>query len=203
MPALRDTPFQRTIANTLHCDSGTASIMKSAGGPNLVAAKFSPGAKPFLTLTTQVKTRNWAVDFAMPGNPQKLTDSEWKRWLQPTGMLPTDGIVQQRATEITQAAKTDVDKARAIYEWIVENTYRNPKTRGCGVGNIRFMLESGDLGGKCADLNALFVGLARAAGLPARDVYGLRIAPSAMGCKSLGVASEDVTRRSIVVPKST
>jgi hypothetical protein len=29
------------------------------------------------------------------------------------------------------------------------------------------MLESGDLSGKCADINALFVGLARACGPPA------------------------------------
>ena len=85
------------------------------------------------------------------------------------------------ATEITRDAKTDIDKARAIYEWIVENTFRDPKTRGCGVGDIRFMLESRDLGGKCADLNALYVGLARAAGLPARDVYGIRVAKSEIG----------------------
>jgi transglutaminase-like putative cysteine protease len=84
--------------------------------------------------------------------------------------------------------------AHAIYEWIVENTYRKPSTRGCGVGNIRFMLESGDLGGKCADLNALYVGLARAAGLPARDVYGIRLAKSEMGYKSLGTSSDNVTK---------
>ncbi len=56
------------------------------------------------------------------------------------------------------------------------------------------MLKAGDLGGKCADLNALFVGLARASGLPARDVYGLRVAPSKFGYKSLGTGSEIVTR---------
>ena len=51
------------------------------------------------------------------------------------------------------------------------------------------MLESGNLGGKCADLNALYVGLARAAGMPARDVYGMRVAPSAFGYKSLGAGT--------------
>jgi transglutaminase-like putative cysteine protease len=54
------------------------------------------------------------------------------------------------------------------------------------------MLESGNLGGKCADLNALFVGLARSAGIPARDVYGVRVADSATW-KSLG-KSGDITR---------
>src|SRR5208283_255737 len=51
-----------------------------------------------------------------------------------------------------------------------------------------------DLGGKCADLNALFVGLARAAGVPARDVYGIRTAKSQLGYKSLGASSEIVTK---------
>jgi transglutaminase-like putative cysteine protease len=49
------------------------------------------------------------------------------------------------------------------------------------------MLRTGYLGGKCADLNALYVGLARAAGLPARDAYGVRCAKSA-DFKSLGAA---------------
>jgi transglutaminase-like putative cysteine protease len=94
----------------------------------------------------------------------------------------------------TKGAKTDTEQAKAIYEWIVDNTYRNPKTRGCGVGDIRFMLESKDLGGKCADLNALYVGLTRAAGIPARDVYGIRVAKSELGYKSLGASSEKITK---------
>ena len=105
-------------------------------------------------------------------------------------MLPTDGIVRKTALEITRGARTDLDKARAIYEWIVDNTQRNPETKGCGLGDIRFMLETGDLSGKCADLNALYVGLARAAGLPARDVYGIRVADSRFGYKSLGKSGD-------------
>jgi hypothetical protein len=66
------------------------------------------------------------------------------------------------------------------------NTYREPKVRGCGEGDIKTMLETGNLGGKCADLNALFVGLCRSVGVPARDVYGIRLAPSAFGYKELG-----------------
>ena len=81
----------------------------------------------------------------------------------------------------------------AVYEWVVENTERNPKARGCGVGDIKAMLERKALNGKCADLNALFAGLVRAAGVPARDVYGIRVADSARGDKSLGKAGE-ITR---------
>jgi hypothetical protein len=46
------------------------------------------------------------------------------------------------------------------------------------------------LGGKCADLNALFVALARSAGVPARDVYGIRVDDSARGYKSLGKSGD-------------
>src|SRR5260370_37363946 len=107
-----------------------------------------------------------------PNKASKAHHAELDPFLRPTKLLPPDGIVKATAAEITSGAKTDVEKARAIYEWIVDNTFRNPKTRGCGVCDIRFMLES--------------VGLARAAGLPARDVYGIRVAKSEMGYKSLG-----------------
>jgi transglutaminase-like putative cysteine protease len=56
------------------------------------------------------------------------------------------------------------------------------------------MLETGYLGGKCADLNALYVGLARSVGLPSRDVYGVRVAPSKFGYKSLGASGPNITK---------
>jgi transglutaminase-like putative cysteine protease len=87
-----------------------------------------------------------------------------------TDLMPTDGIVKSTADGIVGWAFSDVEKARRIYEWIVDNTFRNPKTRGCGIGDIGSMRKTGDLSGKCANLNALYVGLARAVGLPARDV---------------------------------
>ena len=66
--------------------------------------------------------------------------------------------------------------------------------RGCGIGDIAAMLKTGNLGGKCADLNALYVGLTRAAGLPARDLYGIRVAPSKFGYKSLGAGSAVISK---------
>ncbi len=192
---LSKTPFQRTLSNEFHADGGTARILKaSADGLGMVAAEFPAGVKPVVTLTSRVATRNYAVDLSTPGNAPKAQSAELQHFLRPTKLLPTSGIVKAAATEITSGAKTDLAKAQAIYEWIVDNTFRNPKTRGCGTGDIRFMLESKDLGGKCADLNALYVGLARAAGLPARDVYGIRVAKSELGYLSLGVASENITK---------
>jgi transglutaminase-like putative cysteine protease len=189
------TPFQKALANDFKADGGTAKLIESrADSMGIIAAEFPAGVLPALTVTSRITTRNFTVNLSTPGKAPKENPAELAHFLRPTKLMPTDGIVKATATEITKGSKTDVEKARAIYEWIVDNTFRNPKTRGCGLGDIRFMLESKDLGGKCADLNALYVGLARAAGLPARDVYGIRTAKSEMGYKSLGPSSEIVTK---------
>jgi transglutaminase-like putative cysteine protease len=189
------TPFQNTLSNTFKADGGTAKIVESEpDGLGIIAAEFPPGVSPIITVTSRIETKNYAVDLSAPSKARKETRAGLDHFLRPTKLLPTDGIVRETSIEITKGANTDVQKARAIYEWIVDNTFRNPKTRGCGLGDIRFMLESEDLGGKCADLNALYVGLARAAGLPARDVYGIRDAKSEEGYKSLGPSTAIVTK---------
>jgi transglutaminase-like putative cysteine protease len=191
----RATPFQETLANAYHAEGGSAKFFDNAADAlGIIAAEFPAGVAPVLTVTSRVSTRDYTVDLEARGKAPREKAEGLKYFLRPTKYLPTDGIVKTTAGEITKNAKTDVEKARAIYEWIVDNTFRNPKTRGCGVGDIRFMLDSKDLGGKCADLNALYVGLARAAGLPARDVYGIRVAKSELGYKSLGASSEKVTK---------
>jgi transglutaminase-like putative cysteine protease len=170
--------------------SGNAASTKVVGdaryGARMVLAEFSPGAAtPVLEVTSRIRTRNRAVDWSRK-SPAPEDAATLRAWVEPTELMPTDGIVRQTAAEITKGQRGDLAKVQAIYDWVVLNTHREPKVRGCGVGDIKAMLESGNLSGKCADLNALFVGLCRAAGVPARDVYGIRLAPSAFGYKELG-----------------
>jgi transglutaminase-like putative cysteine protease len=194
-PLLLSTPFQRTIATSIDCSDGRAKTHHTgAEEPGVIAVEFPSGARPVLKYRFRVATRDRHVDLVAPGKPQHVSQDELKTFLRPTKNIPIDGIVREKSRQITKGATTDIDKARAIYQWIIENTYRNPKVRGCGKGDIRFMLESGDLGGKCADLNGLYVGLARAAGLPSRDVYGIRVAKSREGYKSLGTSTEVITK---------
>ena len=192
---LGETAYQKTLGNDFKAEGGEARMVEESKADRLgiIAAKYPEGAKPVLTVTSHVQTRNLAVDPGRSGTP-KASKAELDHFLQPSKYVPTDGIVKATSAVATKDAKSDTEKAKAIYEWIVDNTYRNPKTKGCGIGDIRFMLESKDLGGKCADLNALYVGMARAAGIPARDVYGIRVAKSELGYKSLGASSEKVTK---------
>lgn len=149
---------------------------------------------PVVEVTSRFSTQDRAIDLNKPAGAPALSDIERTLYTSPTDLIPTGGIVKETSDKITVGAASDLEKARRIYEWVVESTYRDPKTRGCGVGDVAGMLKSDNLGGKCADLNALYVALARAAGLPARDVYGLRVAPSKFGYKSLGAGSEVVSK---------
>jgi transglutaminase-like putative cysteine protease len=159
----------------------------------MVWAEWPEGVKPVLTHTTRFATRDIAVDLSKPGNARPEDKAVLAKYTQATDLMPTDGIVKETSASIVKGKRSDVEKVQALYEWIVDNTFRDPKTRGCGTGDIKFMLDNKVLGGKCADLNALFVALARAEGIPARDVYGVRVAGSALGYKSLGREGGDIT----------
>jgi transglutaminase-like putative cysteine protease len=160
-------------------------------GTGMVYADWPAGEKaPVLEVKSRFMTLDRAVDLdSKPKSKPNESKAVLDYFLKPSKLIKTDGIVATTSKGIVMGYKTDADKAKAIYEWIVDNTFRDPKVKGCGIGDISTMLHTGYLGGKCADLNALYVGLARAAGLPARDVYGVRVAAS-NEFKSLGKADD-------------
>lgn len=182
--------------NTWTTNAKTAKIVRDArSGADMLHVAWAEGEPaPKVELISRATTRDFAVDLTKPGKPAPLNADERRRNTEATDLIPTDGIVKATSDKIVAGKATELDKVGAIFQWIVENTYRNAATRGCGIGDIAALLKSGDLGGKCADLNALFVGLVRAQGIPARDVYGLRVVPSRFGYKSLGANSEIVTK---------
>ncbi len=192
---LAAAPYQRTLGDTYRADGGIVEMVeRPEEALDMLVAEWPAGAVPFLKVISRVSTRDHAADLNAPTVEPPRDTTVFAPFLKPTRLIPTDGIVKKTADEITGNVGTDFERARAIYDWIVEHTFRDPKTIGCGTGDIRFMLESGNLGGKCADLNALFVGLARASGIPARDVYGLRLGTSRLGAKSLAVGNGVATR---------
>lgn len=101
-------------------------------------------------VTSRIATRDRAIDFSQPGPVKALDRASFRLYTGATELLPTDGIVRRTASEITHGAPNDLDKARAIYEWVVDHTARNPKTRGCGVGDIRSMPVYGAVA-QCVD----------------------------------------------------
>jgi len=195
LPTFEAPDWQRPGAVTW---TGNARVAERVRDPKYGAEMLqvewaSEQQAPVIEIVAQVQAQNRSV---VPGqsNAAPLSDAERTLNLMPTTFLPTDGIVKETADEIVRGKQGEVAKARALYDWIVENTFHNAKTLGCGVGDITTMIRTGNLNGKSADLNALYVGLARSVGLPARDVYGIRVMPSEFGFKALGAGSEVVSK---------
>ncbi|MGH7265852.1 MAG: transglutaminase-like domain-containing protein [Candidatus Rokuibacteriota bacterium] len=190
-----NTEYQRTLGDRW---TGNATLMKPVTegkyGTSMLYAEFAAGEPaPVVELTSRFRTQSRAIDWARKA-PAAPDPASLRLWTEPTELMPTDGIVRKTAEDATRGRATDVDKAKAIYDWILANTYREPKVRGCGVGDIKTMLETENFGGKCGDINALCVGLLRAVGVPARDIYGIRVAPSAFGYKALGAGSANISK---------
>ncbi|HYD57039.1 MAG TPA: transglutaminase domain-containing protein [Burkholderiales bacterium] len=195
LPSVDNGEWHKVLGNAWSGNATRAQIETDGKyGVQMLYAEWADGSvNPSIEVTSRIATRERTADF-LPKRGAELSAQERAFYTEATDYIPTDGIVRDTALEAAQGARSDMDKARAIYEWVVDNTFRDPKTRGCGWGDIKAILESGNFGGKCGDLNALFVGLCRAVGVPARDVYGIRVAPSEHGYKSLGVGSPNITR---------
>ncbi|MBT8535730.1 transglutaminase domain-containing protein [Polynucleobacter paneuropaeus] len=198
LPFTKDTDYFKTIAISTDGDAKQTSIFKTPTGDTrmLWSQWDASGNARNLVSTFLIATRERNTLNGQFNKSLMLSKDENAYWTRSTEFLPTDGIVKDRANEILEPLPknaSDVDKAKAIYNWVVENTYRDPATKGCGVGDVKLMLESNNLGGKCADINAVFVALARSSGIPARDVYGIRVDDSARGYKSLG-RSADISK---------
>src|SRR5438067_1165307 len=180
------------LGNDWKTNANSAAIERDLRyGAQMLHLEWAEGERAATAeLVSRIATRDRAVDLSKRRAAPRLSDPERRLYTAATDLIPTGGMVKAAADRIVGWAFTDVEKARRIYEWIIDSTFRDPKTPGCGIGDVASMLKTGNLGGKCADLNALYVGLARAVGLPARDVYGIRIAPSRFGYKSLGAASD-------------
>jgi transglutaminase-like putative cysteine protease len=96
-----------------------------------------------------------------------------QKYLLPTSLSPITGTVKEIADEVTINKKTILSKATAIYDYLVEHAERDENLNFCGNGDVCNLLQN--LRGKCVDFSSVFVGLARSAGVPAREILGTRM----------------------------
>ena len=131
-----------------------------------------------LTLVIETKDREPAVKGALDNYtpPENIVYSvDVQEYLKPTQHIKTDGIVKEFADKIVGKETNPLKKAELIHRWIVEHMERDNSVIGCGDGDVEKILTTGVLKGKCTDINSVFVALARAADIPAREVFGIRL----------------------------
>ena len=151
------------------------------GTPILFASWDKAAASRKLTYSFAVEREEIHLG-NLPAKEPAWNRADYAEFLKPTSIGPTDGEVKKLSDSITKGKRTVLEKAKAIYDWTCENMYRDPATRGCGKGDVCELLKKP--GGKCTDISSVYIALARAAGVPAREVFGVRLGKK---------AEEDVT----------
>lgn len=193
LPLNQDMLFQRTLGHSWEGNPGSSSMRRLPDGDlEVFHSEWRDGNDGKLVLKTLVTTADRHFDVTKRTVAPEREDI-LRRNLQASQLIPNEGLAFQLGERILGRIKDPVAQAKAIYEWVVDNTIYDPTLPGCGSGDVRKQLIRGQYGGRSADINGLFVSICRAIGIPARCVYGLRIAPSRL-FRSLGLTGDDATR---------
>ena len=119
-----------------------------------------------LALHVRIKRREHRRPIEPVANPEPFDG----RWLMPDRLVPLDDFVTKLALEVTEGAETQLERARAIYDYVVDTMVYDKSGTGWGKGDIYWACDA--LTGNCTDFHALFIGLNRAVGIPATFEIG-------------------------------
>ncbi len=175
IPWLGDSIYQRNQGTIWSGNAQKVDFdpLKATAVPMVYAEWTRPGPRT-LEVSTIVKTLDRKADLGKAAGAGPLPP-ETRAFLAGTSLIPVDEATRQLAKEATQGAGSPLERARALYDWVVANAAYDPQAPGCGTGNVAAMVKSGKLAGRSADLSGLLVALARASGIPARLAFGIAL----------------------------
>jgi len=142
------------------------------GNTILYAEWDQPDSKPEISFSFKVR-RSEIIRKDFSENEDVSVPPEVEEFLTASSRGSTDGTCKKTAEKITDGKKSSTAKAEAVYDYIVENFARDDAIVGCGLGNVKDLLDSKK--GKCTDIHSVFVAMARSVGVPAREVFGIRM----------------------------
>jgi len=103
-----------------------------------------------------------------PAPPDKAA-----RHLRPERLVPVNDTFRALAEPVVAGKNTDLVRARALYDHVIDRMAYIKYGSGWGKGDAVYACNART--GNCTDFHAYFIGLARAAGLPARFAIGAAI----------------------------
>ena len=122
-----------------------------------------------ITLSYITKRREYGASGDLEASSKNLP-----RFLKADRLVPVNGEIKKLAGEITQGKNNDLEKARAIYDYLIDElTYSKDDPKVCGIGDSLLTLQY--LKGICTDYHSLFISLVRSLGIPAKFEIGFPI----------------------------
>jgi transglutaminase-like putative cysteine protease len=122
-----------------------------------------------IIVSFKAKRKEYAASLGKAVSPRALS-----RYLKADRLVPVNGEIKNLAQKITQGKSVDLEKARAIYDYLIDElTYSKDDPKICGIGDSLLTLQHKK--GICTDYHSLFISLVRSLGIPAKFEIGLRI----------------------------
>jgi hypothetical protein len=102
-----------------------------------------------------------------------ISEKERQRFLVSNRLIPIDGKIAVEAKRVVREDMTPLEKARAIYDHVAGTVTYDKSGTGWGRGDAIYACDART--GNCTDFHSLFIGMARASGIPARFVMGFPV----------------------------
>jgi transglutaminase-like putative cysteine protease len=148
-----------------------------ATGNECAYFQIEPGAVSMKAtfLYDVVRHERLVKDFRGRG-AQPLSEDEKKslaRELAPDRLVPIDGPIAERARRVAGGETNVVNLARRFYDDVRTSMKYDKSGAGWGRGDALWACDSRR--GNCTDFHAVFIGMCRASGIPARFAIGFAI----------------------------
>jgi transglutaminase-like putative cysteine protease len=117
--------------------------------------------------------RNAAAVARKRAQPPPAQERINERWLERDRLVPIDGKVLDLAREVTRGHASPFEQTRAIYDYTVSTLTYDKTGTGWGRGDIAYACDAKK--GNCTDFHAVYIGLCRAKGIPARFEIGFSL----------------------------
>jgi transglutaminase-like putative cysteine protease len=169
LPLASSDEFQTVTLRSIEAPGKRQTLSDSAHGNRVLYLELEPG--------DEGRTVEIVYDVVRQEKGAYMGDPvEARKYLTPERLVPSDPTIVTAALEAVAGRDSDLMKARALYDLVMDQMQYKKFGEGWGQGDAVFACNS--LYGNCTDYHAYFIGLARAVDIPARFAIGASI-PSA------------------------
>ncbi len=135
------------------------------------------GGEMEITLNFRVRRKAYRALAAPGADSEEMSSAEIERFLLPNRLVPIDGVIAEEARRVAGHVDDPLNRARLLYEHIVDSIDYDKSGDGWGRGDALYVCDARV--GNCTDFHSLFIGEARALGVPSRFIMGLPIPETA------------------------
>jgi transglutaminase-like putative cysteine protease len=166
LPLAKSDRFQTVQVEGIHAPVQWRELDERAHGNKVLFLTASPAESG---RTIEIRYRVQRVE----KTAYAVQDPMTKKYLSPERLVPLNENFRSIAEEVTGGKPTDLMRARALYDHVIDRMRYMKYGSGWGVGDAVYACDART--GNCSDFHAYFIALARAIGIPARLAIGAAI----------------------------